>query len=117
MSSERPLVVLIVEDDSAIRELSAMILEDAGHEVHAVRDGDAADAWLQQNEADLLFTDIRMPGRITGEELARRHAHMRVLVTSGEVKEQHPWLDERMVYLPKPYDRKALLAAVRQLAA
>ena len=117
MVSERPLVVLLVEDDNAIRELSAMILEDAGHEVHAVQDGDAADEWLKQNKADLLFTDIRMPGRITGEELARRNAHMRVLVTSGEVKEQHPWVKDEMVYLPKPYDRKALLAAVELLAA
>jgi DNA-binding NtrC family response regulator len=117
MATERPLVVLLVEDDEAIRELSAMILEDAGHEVHAMPDGDAAEAWLQTRTADVLFTDVRMPGQVTGEQLALRHADMHVLVTSGEMREQHPWLPEGMDYLPKPYDRKALLAAVERLAA
>ena len=117
MATERPLVVLLVEDDDSIRELSAMILEDAGHEVHAMSDADAAERWLETRTADVLFTDVRMPGRVSGEELALRHADMHVLVTSGEMREQHTWLPEGMNYLPKPYDRKSLLAAVGQAAA
>ncbi|KAF1007855.1 MAG: hypothetical protein GAK28_01331 [Luteibacter sp.] len=56
-----------------------------------------------------------MPGKLTGQELALRHAHMPVLVTSGETREQHPWLTHGMRYLAKPYDRKALLAALREV--
>lgn len=117
MATERPLVVLLVEDDDAIREISAMILEDAGHEVHAMPDGESAERWLATRTADVLFTDVRMPGQISGEELALRHTDMNVLVTSGETRENHAWLPEGMNYLPKPYDRKSLLAAVGLAAA
>lgn len=117
MATERPLVVLLVEDDDAIRELSAMILEDAGHEVHVMPDAESAERWLETQTADVLFTDVRMPGPVTGEQLALRHADMHVLVTSGEMREQHPWLTGGMDYLPKPYDRKSLLAAVQRAAA
>ncbi|MGE7139289.1 response regulator [Luteibacter sp. NPDC031894] len=117
MATDRPLVVLLVEDDDAIRELTAMILEDAGHEVHAMPDGDAADRWLQAHRADVLFTDVRMPGTVSGRDLAERHADMHVLVTSGEMREQHAWLTDAMDYLPKPYDRKTLLAAVGRAIA
>ncbi|NID17223.1 response regulator [Luteibacter yeojuensis] len=122
MATERPLVVLLVEDDDAIREISAMILEDAGHEVHAMPNGDAAERWLDARTPalfpDVLFTDVRMPGRVKGQDLAlRHHVDMHVLVTSGEMRDQHPWLVEGMGYLPKPYDRKTLLAAVEGVAA
>jgi DNA-binding NtrC family response regulator len=80
-------------------------------------DGDTAERWLETGTADVLFTDVRMPGRVSGEQLALRHADMYVLVTSGELREQHPWLAEGMDYLPKPYDRKTLLAAVGRAIA
>lgn len=117
MTTEKPLFVLLVEDDPAIREISAMILEDAGITVHTVSSGDEAERWLETGKADVLFTDVRMPGTITGQELATRHSDMHVLVTSGEAKEQHGWLQSGMAYLAKPYDRKTLLAAVRDIAA
>jgi DNA-binding NtrC family response regulator len=112
----RPLVVLLVEDDDAIREISAMILEGEGHTVHTAPNGDEAERWLENGTADILFTDVRMPGSISGQELATRHSDMRVLVASGEVREQHDWLSPRMEYLAKPYDRKSLLAAMARLA-
>ncbi|QWT18860.1 response regulator [Bacillus sp. NP157] len=111
-----PLVVLLVEDDDTIREISAMILEGEGHVVHTAANGDAAERWLETGKADVLFTDVRMPGSVSGQELATRHSDMRVLVTSGEVREQHDWLSSRMEYLAKPYDRKSLLAAVGRVA-
>ncbi|QDE38347.1 response regulator [Luteibacter pinisoli] len=111
-----PLVVLLVEDDDAIREISAMILEGAGITVHTAENGDAAEHWLATGTADILFTDVRMPGTVSGQELASRHTDMRVLVTSGEAREQHHWLSPGMEYLAKPYDRKSLLAAVARLA-
>ncbi|MDR6938227.1 MULTISPECIES: response regulator [unclassified Luteibacter] len=117
MSSQPLPVVLLVEDDDAIRDLSEMILDMEGYEVHSVRNGDEAEHWLATGKADVLFTDINMPGRIGGQELAIRHHDMRVLVTSGEAPEQHDWLRPGMRYLAKPYDRKTLLNAIRDLAA
>jgi DNA-binding NtrC family response regulator len=117
MATKRPLVVLLVEDDDAIREITSMILEGAGHEVHAMPNGDAAEKWLETGKADVLFTDVRMPGKVTGDVLALRHTNMHVLVTSGEAREQHHWLPKDMDYLPKPYDRRTLLAALERAAA
>jgi DNA-binding NtrC family response regulator len=119
MTTDKPLFVLLVEDDPSIRELTAMILEDAGMTVHTVASGDEAEKWLEtgKSRADVLFTDVRMPGTISGKDLATRHSDMHVLVTSGEAKEQHDWLQGSMAYLAKPYDRKSLLAAVRDIAA
>ena len=117
MTTEKPIFVLLVEDEPSIREISAMILEDAGMTVHTVSSGDEAEKWLETGKADVLFTDVRMPGTITGKELATRHSDMHVLVTSGEAQEQHDWLQDSMGYLAKPYDRKSLLAAVRDIAA
>jgi DNA-binding NtrC family response regulator len=117
MSTEhKKLVVLLVEDDDSIREISEMILE-GNYEVHAVRNGDEAEAWLRHRKPNLLFTDVRMPGKVSGQELATRHRDLPVLVTSGEAKEQHAWVEAPMGYLAKPYDRKTLLAAVQSLAA
>ncbi len=115
MTPSPSLVVLLVEDDDTIRELTAMLLEGEGHTVHTARNGDEADHWLETGKADVLFTDVRMPGKLSGQELALRHANMPVLVTSGETREQHPWLTDGMRYLAKPYDRKALLAALREV--
>ncbi|HVI55832.1 MAG TPA: response regulator [Luteibacter sp.] len=117
MTTEKPIFVLLVEDEPSIREISAMILEDAGMTVHTVANGDEAEKWLETGKADVLFTDVRMPGKISGQDLATRHSDMNVLVTSGEAKEQHGWLQASMAYLAKPYDRKSLLAAVRDIAA
>lgn len=113
MTSETPISVLLVEDEPSIREISAMLLEDAGMTVHTAANGDTAEEWLKTGRADVLFTDINMPGTISGRVLAINHSDMRVVVTSGESKEQHDWLLENMSYLAKPYDRKSLLEAVR----
>ncbi|URX63170.1 response regulator [Luteibacter anthropi] len=115
MTHPSPLVVLLVEDDDTIRELTAMLLEGDGHTVHTAPNADVAEAWLQTGKADVLFTDVRMPGTMTGQELALRHSDMPVLVTSGEHKDQHPWLTGGMRYLAKPYDRKTLVAALREV--
>ncbi|MEX1829805.1 response regulator [Luteibacter sp. CQ10] len=114
MATQR--TILIVEDDDAIRELTAMLLE-GEHAVHTARNGDEAAAWLDSNTPHVLFTDIRMPGKVTGQELAMRYwdSDVRVLVTSGERREDHPWLPAGMKYLAKPYDRRSLLATLREL--
>lgn len=116
MSPQRPKVVLLVEDDDAIRSLSEMILDMEGYEVHTARSGDEAERWLATRKADVLFTDVRMPGHLQGPELATRHRDMPVLVTSGEAAELHTWLEPGMRYLAKPYDRKTLLAAISEVA-
>ena len=62
--------ILLAEDDPALRRLLAAILEEAGHRVLAVADGEAAAEALQAFTPDLVVTDILMPRR-DGLELIR----------------------------------------------
>ncbi|HPC83554.1 MAG TPA: sigma-54 dependent transcriptional regulator [Thermoanaerobaculaceae bacterium] len=63
--------VLVADDEPSFRELLADILEGAGHEVVAVRDGAEALAALERGRFDLVLADQRMP-RLDGLELLRR---------------------------------------------
>jgi two-component system cell cycle response regulator CpdR len=63
--------ILLAEDDDNMRIFLARALRRAGHEVHAVGDGEAALAWVSERQIDLLLADVVMPG-MDGIELARR---------------------------------------------
>ncbi|QJW95038.1 chemotaxis protein CheB [Frigoriglobus tundricola] len=66
-----PLSILVVEDDSDIRESLAGILGLDGYDVRAVADGAAASAALESGRIDVALLDIGLPG-MDGYELARR---------------------------------------------
>jgi len=63
--------VLLVEDDEAIRETAAMVLERHGFEVSAAADGDAGLAEFERSEPDVALLDIMLPG-LDGISLCRR---------------------------------------------
>lgn len=115
MATQR--TILLVEDEPMIRDVTTWTLEDLGYVVHSAANREEAETWLAANEPpDLLFTDMRMKGESDGRQLAERYGdRMPVLVTSGEAAAQHTWLGANMKYLPKPYDRKSLKAALDEL--
>jgi DNA-binding NtrC family response regulator len=82
-------VILIVEDDFFIRELSEMTIQDWGHETLAASDVDEALSLLRSTQRiDALFTDINLKSRIVGGcELAQLaikiRPNLRVLYTTG----------------------------------
>jgi signal transduction histidine kinase len=63
--------VLLVDDDDAVREVTAEALRELGYEVSEVGSGGAALALLEHSDVDLLIVDLAMPG-MSGAELARR---------------------------------------------
>jgi signal transduction histidine kinase len=68
----RSAVILIVDDDSAVREVTAAILEEIGHVVLKVGSGGAAlDLLDQHTKIDLVLLDFAMPG-MSGVEVARQ---------------------------------------------
>jgi PAS domain S-box-containing protein len=80
--------VLLVEDDTLVREFTAAQLRRLGYRVSEASSGPAALAILSQGAAiDLLFTDIVIPGGLTGHELAaearRLRPQLKLLFTSG----------------------------------
>jgi DNA-binding NtrC family response regulator len=56
-------LVLLADDEPLSREYLQEVLQSLGLQVHAVADGDAAVAALQQRAFDLVVTDLKMPGR------------------------------------------------------
>ncbi|HYE00571.1 MAG TPA: MHYT domain-containing protein [Alphaproteobacteria bacterium] len=119
----RDAVVLVVEDEPAVRALAVSILADAGLDVVEAADADAALAVLARRpDIRLLFTDVVMPGQ-DGFQLAERaralQPGLQVLFTSGYT----PRLKDAARYGPperilaKPYDPDRLVReVVRALA-
>jgi CheY-like chemotaxis protein len=61
--------ILVVEDEPAIRELMAILLEEEGYTVHQACDGLEALATVDQHPVDLVLSDVKMP-RLDGAALA-----------------------------------------------
>ena len=104
--------VLVVEDEPAIREVVADLLEDEGYAVRQAADGLEAIDELALDHVDLVLSDVRMP-RLDGPALARRlrrhgYAVPVVLMSAVDVEVDLPGVG----FLPKPFDRDHLLHAV-----
>lgn len=102
--------ILLVEDDLRVRRMTAARLRDMGYRVIEAGDGPGALAALDEHpEVQLLFTDMVMPGGMTGADLATAaragRPQLKVLLTSGYaepelVKRQRT---NRAGWLKKPY--------------
>lgn len=114
----RPLV-LLADDEDAIREELTAFLERAGFDVRAVVDGVQALSAVAELEPDLCVFDVIMP-ELDGREVLRRMRaddrwHPVVLLTRvGQSGERATALDEGADdYLTKPFDPSELAARVR----
>jgi two-component system chemotaxis response regulator CheY len=113
--------VLVADDDSCIRQLTADVLIQSGYQAWAVSDGAAAWRALNKDSYDLLITDYNMP-ELTGIELLRklRGARMAlpVILVSGVIPKEelilYPWLKPTATLL-KPYSVVELLGTVREV--
>src|SRR3954465_13555502 len=84
-----PRTALVVEDEAALRDLAAAILEETDLRVVEAESGEEALHYLREHavEVAFVFTDIRLDCLIDGVDLARtvstRWPWIRVVVTSG----------------------------------
>jgi len=112
--------VLFVEDDPLVREAVVRGLEDCGFDVLVAADGDKALAMLDAGlDADVVFSDIVMPGRVSGIDLAgilrERRPGLPVVLATG-------YTDQRAVIpgvqvLAKPYEIDQLVDLLSNLSA
>ena len=114
-------MVLLVDDEPSIRTYVKAVLQAEGLQVLEAGDGVDALALLRclERPVDLLVTDIKMP-QMMGTDLARAvrsdYPNTPVVYISGEHLERdlHDPL-RQMIFLPKPFRRQNLLAAVRSI--
>ncbi|MDG2333931.1 MAG: PAS domain-containing protein [Myxococcota bacterium] len=118
--------ILLVEDEHRLRELAARHLRSTGYEVIESVDAEDALRVLEGNnrEIDILFSDIRMPGNLSGRQLARKVAEIYprvriVLTTAYEEESELPDGEDPgqgPPILRKPYSRSNLIKAVTDTA-
>jgi CheY-like chemotaxis protein len=113
---------LIVEDEASLRGMAEKILKRVGYTIITAQDGpEALNLWPKiRSQVDLLFTDMMMPGGITGRELAERLVRDRpelpVIYSTGysvDLANPEMALVEGVNLLVKPYDATALIRAIR----
>jgi PAS domain S-box-containing protein len=116
-------VILVVEDEDAVRKLVCRTLERCGHEVLQAADGARALELCAQHDApiDLLLTDMVMPG-MNGREVAVHVSALlpdvRVLYMSGHTRDvlgSRFMLDERTQVLQKPFAPSDLVRHTREV--
>lgn len=117
--------ILVVEDDAEVRLSVVANLSELGYRVlHAV-DGESGLQILKDGaQVDLLFTDVVMPGSVTGPELAFQaklmQPNLAILFTSGYTRDALTTdgrLREGVQLLSKPYDQKQLAQRIREVLA
>jgi signal transduction histidine kinase/CHASE3 domain sensor protein len=121
--------VLIVEDDPAVREIATAILSELGYQMLGAADGEEALRVFgaHASSVDLLLTDVVLPGKVRGRELAERIKAVRpeipVLFMSGYTENSivhQGRLDDGVQMIGKPFKREELarkVAAVLGLSA
>ena len=112
--------VLVVEDEELVRIDSCERLEAAGLKVLEAAGADEAIALLEMHsEIRVLVTDVKMPGWMSGIDLARlvgkEWPEISILVTSAYYTAEESELPENMTLFPKPFSPDALVREVRML--
>ena len=112
--------ILLVEDDEPVLALGVELLTELGYQVISASNGQAAlDEVRGGARFDLLFSDVVMPGGMTGVQLANAIRELRpearILLTSGYVGQLEPLAGQGFDLIDKPYERTALAARLRAL--
>jgi len=109
------LVILLVDDEPTIRDITRMVLEGEGYFILNAADGEEALLLSRTfpGTIHLLLTDVDMPG-LTGlqliEQLREERPATRVLLMSGRVD-----IAAEQAFLPKPFGPDAVKARVREM--
>ena len=116
----KPVTVLLVEDEDAVRRSLQETLEQYGYQVLAARSGPEALELSRKHAAvvDLLITDLVLPGpsgREVAEELLKQRPGMRVLYISGYADAERIGTIEARCFCRKPFTEATLEGKIREL--
>lgn len=115
--------VLVVEDNEQIRRVTKARLEALGYHVILASNGEEAIEMLEENDhVDLVFTDIVMPGRMSGYEIVEHveenHETIKILLTSGyadDLMKSTELAAKGVQLLRKPYHQAELADTLRNV--
>ena len=117
---EKPLRVMLVEDEKMVRELTKRILVGAGFQVTEAADAERALTHLDEDSFDVLLTDVVLPA-MSGPEMVRRLRdrgwNVPVVYMSGypaDFVESRVQLGANDILVHKPFTAAALIRALRQ---
>ena len=113
-------LIMVVDDDVFERMGASGMFADAGYRVLEAHDADEALRLFEANaDISLLFTDVSMPGSMSGSDLARevakRWPKVGIIVTSGRPRPLQ--LPVSMLFHDKPYQPAAVLRQAREMMA
>lgn len=115
--------ILIAEDDEAVREFVSRALDQNGHKVTAVSDGQQALNVLEKHEFDMLLADIVMPqldGIALSLKVSKDLPGLPILLMTGYAAErQRAHNLDALIHdvITKPFTLKDIRAAVRRVLA
>jgi signal transduction histidine kinase/CheY-like chemotaxis protein len=116
--------ILVVEDEPGVREIAVAILRSLGYRVLEAPDGDEGLRVFGAHAADIdiLLTDVVLPGKVRGRELAERitaiRPEVKVLFMSGYTENSivhHGRLDDGVRLLGKPFKREQLARKIAEV--
>jgi two-component system response regulator HydG len=120
--ADRPIRVLLVDDESGILESLQILFKGEGYEVVAAQSGTAALAAIAEKRPDIVVSDIRMPG-VTGLDLLAKVRQMdpeiAVILMTAQASLQSAMRavnEGAYYYLQKPFSNDELLAICRRAA-
>jgi signal transduction histidine kinase len=115
--------ILLVEDNEGVRTYARSVLEDLGYSVLEAADAEQALRLVVKKPlVNLLFTDVVLPGALTGRDLAtqlrQRYSDLPVLYTTGYTRNaivHQGRLDAGVQLLTKPYTHQDLARKIREM--
>jgi CheY-like chemotaxis protein len=119
--ADRQSVVLVVEDETLVRNTTAEYLRLSGYVViEAANAAEAVAVFVSGEPVDIVFSDVHLPGGMDGLKLAtwirRHHCNIPVMLTSGHA--DAPRLAELVgeeSFASKPYRQKEVVSRIRSL--
>jgi len=115
--------ILLVEDDSGVRDVATQLLLEAGYKVIAAVDGNSGLERFNNNpHIDLVFSDIMMPGGMNGIDMAKRILLAKpstpILLATGytqQILKDKIEETDNIVCISKPYDTDKLPGLIHSM--
>nr|WP_298689891.1 ATP-binding protein [uncultured Dongia sp.] len=114
-------IILVVDDHDAVRKTSVMALKGLGYHVLEAKDaGEAIDILASRTKVDLVFSDVAMPGGLSGFDLAKHvlfnHPTTKVVLVTGFAEgaaRDRGNVPAHVKLLSKPFRRAELAGCIR----